>query len=1157
MFILTSDRTLVETILTRAVSQWMFRMGHIVSIFSFFLLSGLFLAAVAEELDLPTTWIVCWEGAPPADHLQWEQMGWSYQRPMKNIDHLHVVIPLHEEGLTRLRERDVRGLPPHQRIPRFLRAYRKSQGDPYPAFLWAEPVKAGPARTRDFPLPLLDDPLLDQQWHLHNRGQTGGIPGRDANIFQAWRDGVTGQGVVVGIVDEGIEPDHEDLAGNFDAALSYDFLERDGDPTPLDSGETHGVAVAGIVAAEGNDLGGIGVAYGARIASLRALEDRFGDSLVTTTTMGEVLNHQFQQIDIYNNSWGYVPNGGGDTVGFLNITASSTLQTALENGIRLGRRGLGSIYVWAAGNAGDFGGDVNHDQLIASPYTLAIGAVGDEGVRSNFSNTGAALFLTAPSSGNNGSITTLDLTGSRGVSLGSYRSDFGGTSAAAPIVAGAVALMLEANPNLTWRDVQEILARTAAITDPRHPGWSVNGAGFAISHEYGFGRLDTAAAVRLARLWKPLPAEEESMESSASGAASIPPGSSDGVTARIDVDHRLRLEHVQVSLELESSDWGAMEITLISPVGTESRLSTPFAATAQPTGSTWLFSTVRHRGELSSGRWRLRVASRDPAVEGVLRSWALMFRGAASEAFEDAPPIAVTDRIQTLAVLGASNVLQNDSDPEEEGVHLLSVERPKEGDAWIGDGGAISVQVDPAFRGLLTLPYRIADPSGNTARGHLEFINPRPRANPDILGALPGAPFWFDPLENDFDADGDPLQVQSASLQGFENSLLSYPGTLRIDSLAILPGTNLNLAYTLTDNDDGNDSSDISIFVPQTRDFALSFSLQEEAFARVPATRTLDLREALTLEAWIHPTGYGELALSGFGRIFDKEGVLLFLNQGSPFYGERSLVFFLRQENGSSAARYSLPGSIPLDTWTHVAVTYDGRSDVRFYLNGEAVPANAPSDDAVFAPLVGPAISTLRDDLYFGQNREGTRGFEGRLDELRIWERVRTPEEINQVYDRPLHGFEPGLVGYWPVIEARRNRLVERTGRSPHARFEGARWAEGNLPGLADDRWPEAIQTPEGWRRSEWFGTFFPDSSGWVFQERLGWVYPGEGSEASLFLFDDQTASWFWTSRRHFPYLYRYDRQAWVYFQPLGESERFFYDFATQRWESDPPPQRR
>ena len=93
---------------------------------------------------------------------------------------------------------------------------------------------------------------------------------------------------------------------------------------------------------------------------------------------------------------------------------------------------------------------------------------------------------------------TTDLTGSGGYNTstfnGDYYNNFGGTSASAPVVSGIVALMLQANPNLTWRDVKHILVDTAVKNDPSDPGWTQNGAGRWVNDRYGFGAVDAHQA---------------------------------------------------------------------------------------------------------------------------------------------------------------------------------------------------------------------------------------------------------------------------------------------------------------------------------------------------------------------------------------------------------------------------------------------------------------------------------------------------------------------------------------------------------------------------------------------------------------------------------------------------------------------------------------
>jgi subtilisin family serine protease len=112
------------------------------------------------------------------------------------------------------------------------------------------------------------DPLFGQQWHLLNTGQTGGTPGIDINVVDVWDD-VTGAGVVIGVVDTGIEYTHPDLAGQINTVLDHDALGGDDDAS-AEAGENHATAVSGtIVAAADNGVGVAGVAFGAEVAGFR------------------------------------------------------------------------------------------------------------------------------------------------------------------------------------------------------------------------------------------------------------------------------------------------------------------------------------------------------------------------------------------------------------------------------------------------------------------------------------------------------------------------------------------------------------------------------------------------------------------------------------------------------------------------------------------------------------------------------------------------------------------------------------------------------------------------------------------------------------------------------------------------------------------------
>ncbi len=145
---------------------------------------------------------------------------------------------------------------------------------------------------------------------------------------------------------------------------------------------------------------------------------------------------------------------------------------------------------------------------------LAICAVGDDGVRAFYSERGANLWVCTPSQGRGGhAITTTDRTGTLGFNAGvapdyanaNYTNTFNGTSSAAPLAAGVIALVLEANPNLTWRDLRIVLAQSARKNHAADADWVVNGGGFNINHNYGFRVADANWQRRRQRSMPPSP----------------------------------------------------------------------------------------------------------------------------------------------------------------------------------------------------------------------------------------------------------------------------------------------------------------------------------------------------------------------------------------------------------------------------------------------------------------------------------------------------------------------------------------------------------------------------------------------------------------------------------------------------------------------------
>ena len=174
---------------------------------------------------------------------------------------------------------------------------------------------------------------------------------------------------------------------------------------------------------------------------------------------------------------------------------------ALEADALQGRNGNGNIITWAAGNGLDDNDNSNYDGYANLRYTIAVTAVDHKGRQSYYAEPGANILVASPSNGDGESITTTDIEGSGGYSNSDYTSTFGGTSSATPLVSGIIALMFEANANLTWRDVQHILVETSRKNDPSDPSWSTNGAGHLVSHKYGYGVIDAGAAVAASVNW--------------------------------------------------------------------------------------------------------------------------------------------------------------------------------------------------------------------------------------------------------------------------------------------------------------------------------------------------------------------------------------------------------------------------------------------------------------------------------------------------------------------------------------------------------------------------------------------------------------------------------------------------------------------------------
>lgn len=491
--------------------------------------------------------------------------------------------------------------------------------------------------------PAVNDPLFGDQWHLRNTGQAGGCSGQDVNISPVWNAGTKGAGVRIAVVDDGLEIAHEDLAPNVVAGESWDYVGMDTDPT----GGEHGTSVGGVAAArDSNGLGGAGAAPRAGLVGYNLLQ------LLTSGNEADAMTRNAAAVFVSNNSWGAPDDGNW-------APSASTWRSAIDTGLATGRNGLGTIYTWAAGNGGTALGannagvdNSNYDGQANYRGVLAICAVGDDGVKASYSERGANLWVCTPSEGRGGhAISTTDRSGAAGYNAGAapdysnpnYTNSFNGTSSAAPLAAGVIALILEAKPTLTWRDLRLILAQTARKNHPSDSDWTVNGAGFNVNHNYGFGVADAGAAITLASTWTNVgpqltftaPAMPQTVN------ATIPDANATGVSSMINVTGSGigKIEYVAITFNATHGYVGDLEITLTAPSGTISRLSEQhifckggggLALCSGISGSTWRFGSARHLGEQADGNWTLNVRDRFSPDIGIFNSWQLTFYGRAN-----------------------------------------------------------------------------------------------------------------------------------------------------------------------------------------------------------------------------------------------------------------------------------------------------------------------------------------------------------------------------------------------------------------------------------------------------------------------------------------------------------------------------------------------
>ncbi|KAL1490904.1 hypothetical protein ABEB36_011579 [Hypothenemus hampei] len=568
-------------------------------------------------------------GGPMVAELLAIETGYFYKGQVVGFEDTYVLIPINRNGsfsshIEHKRTSDVNNLAGDHRV------------------IWTEEQKWKPRQKRDFleigPDPAADipktrvkrienaiknrtkrcitcgltdetfnDELWNQQWYLRDTRTRLDLPKLDLNVLPVYKAGISGKGIRISILDDGIEYTHDDLRPNYDPDISYNCNEDSKDPMPhyeITKSNSHGTRCAGEVAMVANNKKcGVGIAFNAKVGAVRML-----DGLVTDRIEGTALGYAQDMVDIYSASWG--PNDDGKTVDGPGRLAME----AMERGIKKGRNGKGSIYVWASGNGGNKGDNCNCDGYLSTPYTISIGSASEKGEFPWYGEICASTLAVTYSSGayRDQMITTTDLNNQCTIK-------HTGTSASAPLAAGIIALALEVNPALTWRDVQHLIVWTSEL-DPvaENPGWQKNAAGLWFNTRFGFGLMNAFGLISAASNWTTVPhyrvCEIRFKHLSNEKTSSVTYGNPaklytyttgcKGTNSEV-----LFLEHVQVRTFINYTVRGALEVHLTSPAGSRVQLLAPRKFDTSSRGfRNWTFMSVMTWGELASGVWTLNIA---------------------------------------------------------------------------------------------------------------------------------------------------------------------------------------------------------------------------------------------------------------------------------------------------------------------------------------------------------------------------------------------------------------------------------------------------------------------------------------------------------------------------------------------------------------------
>ena len=510
-----------------------------------------------------------------------------------------------------------------------------------------------------------------------------------SNVTAAWRYS-TGTAVPVALIDDGFDAATTRLFGNFSTTLSRNFGTGGSGALGEPLNGFHGTTTSGLIGDSGAGGLPVGLAPNATIIGAKV---PFGGS--SFTPFVQALQYAGTTAAVINASWSFSGFGAGEpTDPFFD-----SWYAALQSAVQTGRGGLGAVVTFATGNDRADANDVGLQPINSDPRVIAVAASDANGTVASYSNRGAGLLVAAI-----GDSVALPLPGGSVYGFGS------GTSYSSPSVAAIAALMLNANPRLGWRDVQEILADSAYAPAPSAAGFASNGAtgwnggGMHFSTDLGFGVVDANVAVNLARAWNERSTETNLATLVATQRTPFTVAANATASSTVSIAANVRVQHVQVELADADVLSANTRLVLISPDGTQSIVLNQAgwaSGTDRSDGMDLSGAVVTDNafwGENAAGTWTLQIQDIGGAVAGTVLAWAMEVWGDSMAIA--APPLVYTPEFAALAAPGSTrSVVSNHGTPTNT-IDLIALPNTTQinlnGGAGMIDG--VPVTVTPGLR---------------------------------------------------------------------------------------------------------------------------------------------------------------------------------------------------------------------------------------------------------------------------------------------------------------------------------------------------------------------------------------------------------------------------------------------------------------------------